>query len=177
MPKRIENLRDTILTTARAQLLETGYQDFAMREAARRCGVAVGTLYNYFPSKDALAAAVMLEDWHEDLDAMKAGCAGAAGPMAALALLYDGVARYYRRYRSVWASYSFGGSQQPEYARRHRLLIRQLAAILAPKLAAVPGVPSATDLFLAENILTCAGSSEVPFSTFAALAASFLGTN
>ena len=70
MPKRIENLRETILTTARAQLLETGYQDFAMREAAHRCGVAVGTLYNYFPSKDALAAAVMLEDWHEDLDAM-----------------------------------------------------------------------------------------------------------
>ena len=47
-----------------------------MREAARRCGVAVGTLYNYFPSKDALAAAVMLEDWHEDLDAM---CFAAAG--------------------------------------------------------------------------------------------------
>jgi AcrR family transcriptional regulator len=38
-----------------------------MRDVATTAGVALGTIYRYFPSKDALLAAAMVE-WMEDLE-------------------------------------------------------------------------------------------------------------
>jgi len=62
MPKRIENLRENILACAKKEMLAQGFDALNIRNVARGCGIAVGTVYNYFPSKDMLAAAVMLED-------------------------------------------------------------------------------------------------------------------
>ena len=42
MPKRIENLKETILQHARQILLEEGYGALTMRAVAARCGIAVG---------------------------------------------------------------------------------------------------------------------------------------
>ena len=64
MPKLIANLRENIPAEARRLLSERGYSGLSLRELADRCGVAVGTLYNYYPSKAALIARLMLEDWH-----------------------------------------------------------------------------------------------------------------
>ena len=44
-----------------------GYDAVQMRDVAARGGVALGTIYRYFPSKDALLLAVMVE-WLADLE-------------------------------------------------------------------------------------------------------------
>lgn len=44
-----------------------GYEAVQMRDVAARAGVALGTIYRYFASKDALLAAAMVE-WMEDLE-------------------------------------------------------------------------------------------------------------
>ena len=36
-----------------------GYSDVAMEDVAARAGLAVGTIYNYFPSKSALLLAIV----------------------------------------------------------------------------------------------------------------------
>ena len=64
MPKIIENLRQTLLSAARTLLLREGYAALTIRRVAAISGIAVGTVYNYFPSKELLAAAVML--WCSD---------------------------------------------------------------------------------------------------------------
>lgn len=170
MPKLIENLRETILGQARRLLLENGYEALTMRDVAGRCGIAVGTLYNYFASKETLAAGVMLEDWRAELAQMEAACAAARSLPEGLAALYRGVARFSAPYRGIWAHCGFAGGQEPDFARRHRLLVRQLAGCLAPLLAQAPALPAQTDLFLAENVLICAGSSELDFTAFLAIA-------
>jgi AcrR family transcriptional regulator len=45
-----------------------GYEAVQMRDVAQTAGVALGTIYRYFPSKDALLAAAMVQ-WMEDLEA------------------------------------------------------------------------------------------------------------
>lgn len=44
-----------------------------MRSVAERCGVALGSLYNYFPSKDALILATIESVW-EDIFHMENSC-------------------------------------------------------------------------------------------------------
>ena len=44
-----------------------GYEAVQMRDVARTAGVALGTIYRYFTSKDHLLAAAMV-DWSADLE-------------------------------------------------------------------------------------------------------------
>ena len=50
--------RDTILEAARQTFIRDGYDDARMADIAKRAKMAVGTLYLYFDSKDAMARAI-----------------------------------------------------------------------------------------------------------------------
>jgi AcrR family transcriptional regulator len=59
--RRPATRRLDILKIAAEVFLESGYEAGAMSEIARRLGGSKGTLYSYFPSKQALFAAVVQE--------------------------------------------------------------------------------------------------------------------
>src|SRR3569623_874590 len=50
---------DAFVEASTQLLLERGYDRFTTARAAERAGVSVGSLYQYFPNKAALAAAVI----------------------------------------------------------------------------------------------------------------------
>lgn len=53
--------RDTILRSARQLFAEKGYEATRTREIARAAGIATGTLFNYFETKEAIVAALAIE--------------------------------------------------------------------------------------------------------------------
>lgn len=57
--------REAILTVGKEIATQSGLQALNMREVAKRCGVAVGSVYNYFPSKGELIAATIESVWSE----------------------------------------------------------------------------------------------------------------
>lgn len=58
--KQLRALRaELLLDVAQENLLEKGYRNTSMDEIATRAGVAKGTLYQHFPSKDDLIFAVL----------------------------------------------------------------------------------------------------------------------
>lgn len=59
--------RQRVLVAALHLGAEGGYDAVQMRDVAASAEVALGTIYRYFPSKDALLAAAMVE-WMEDLE-------------------------------------------------------------------------------------------------------------
>ena len=65
MPKIIENLREDIQKEAKKQLMENGYAKTTVRSVASALGIGVGTLYNYYKSKEELISSFMLEDWYK----------------------------------------------------------------------------------------------------------------
>lgn len=60
--------RERVIRAARELGAEGGYDAVQMRDVATRAEVALGTIYRYFPSKDALLLAVMVQ-WLGDLEA------------------------------------------------------------------------------------------------------------
>ena len=63
MPKIIENARDQLLAEAKRQIIENGYAATTVRSVAGALGIGVGTVYNYFESKEMLIATFVFEDW------------------------------------------------------------------------------------------------------------------
>ncbi|MGQ0433217.1 MAG: TetR family transcriptional regulator [Microthrixaceae bacterium] len=59
--------RQRVLHAALKLGTDGGYDAVQMRDVASTAGVALGTIYRYFPSKDELLAAAMVE-WMEDLE-------------------------------------------------------------------------------------------------------------
>ena len=60
MPKIIKDLEKRLTEEARRQIEEDGYGAMTVRSVAKACGVGVGTVYNYFSSKDELLAGYLL---------------------------------------------------------------------------------------------------------------------
>lgn len=63
--------RPAILSAARAVFLEKGYAETRMSEIAARAGVAVGTVYLYFASKESIARA-MAESFYKRIEELVA---------------------------------------------------------------------------------------------------------
>lgn len=63
MPKIYEDLRKQILKHAKEIIVKNGYRKLNMRDVASKSGIAIGTIYNYFPTKDALVSEVMYGYW------------------------------------------------------------------------------------------------------------------
>jgi AcrR family transcriptional regulator len=49
---------DSILEASAQVLVEYGFRKFSTNRVARRAGVSIGTLYQYFPNKESLIAAI-----------------------------------------------------------------------------------------------------------------------
>lgn len=63
--------KEAILAVSRELAAEQGLQSLNMRAVAKMCNVSVGSIYNYFPSKADLIAAVIQEVWQSIFDLNK----------------------------------------------------------------------------------------------------------
>ena len=72
---RIELTR-AILASARAQLAEVGPGELSVRQIARELGMASSAVYRYFPSRDHLITALLVQCYDESGAAVEAAEAG-----------------------------------------------------------------------------------------------------
>lgn len=52
------------------QIDTIGYSAMTMQSISKACGVAVGTVYNYYSSKDEILAAYLAKKWNKCIDAI-----------------------------------------------------------------------------------------------------------
>ena len=165
MPKIIEHLRCDLLRCARDILQQEGYSALTMRRVAGSCNIALGTIYNYFPSKEVLSACVMLEDWQSALQQLHNRCAQASSSLQAMRLVYDCVADFSAIYRNVWDQYTVQSGLLPFIRSRHRTLIAQLEEEIEPVLERFDCLfYSGLPVFLAETLLNSAVNPETSFN-------------
>ena len=132
MPKIIENIREKLLEEAKRQVMEQGYSSMTIRSVASECGVGVGTVYNYFQSKDMLVASFMLEDWLECLSAIESGCTVEKGAEAALRCVYSEICSFMEKYAPLFSDEIAEKHSSSYLHRRHGMLRGQIAKSLVP---------------------------------------------
>lgn len=125
MPKIIENLSNILAEEARRQVMELGYDAMNIRSVAKNCGVGIGTVYNYYPSKDALIAGFLLTDWMDSLARIRA-VSGEAVPT--LQAVYRELSAFFNQYQQLFQAAS---ASMPAPPRKYHIMLRsQIAQLL-----------------------------------------------
>ena len=150
MPKIIENVREQLLTEAKKQIRERGYADITIRSVAGACGLGVGTVYNYFPSKEMLIATFVYEDWKQYLTAMQA--LPTDDLKSLLGGIYDALRRFAKENEALFSDAEAAKHVSLGPSDRHRLLRDQIAAIVLPVCGAASS-SSFTAAFVAEALI------------------------
>ena len=130
MPKIIENVREQLLCEARRQIAENGYKNTTIRSVAGACNLGIGTVYNYFKSKDILIATFILEDWQECISQMQQE--SLAHPGCCLKTVYDSLSNFMSGHKELFGDSDATKVFATTFAQRHKLLRDQLVDIIRP---------------------------------------------
>ena len=152
MPKILENIRIQLLEEAKRQIAAQGYAATTIRSVASACGVGVGTVYNYFPSKDILIATFVLEEWKAYLEGMAALPCEEPEPL--LRGIYEALLQFSAANETLFSDGDAAKLISAGSAVRHRMLRGQIAAFLLPLCQKnAPDTADFTAGFLAEALI------------------------
>ena len=149
MPKIIKDLESKLMEEAKKQIEESGYGAMTIRSVAKACGVGVGTVYNYFDSKEALVATHLLEDWKLCVTAIQAVSVYSDSPQPVIRCIYDQLISFSQRHQAIFRDKTAAASFAGSFGAYHGILRSQLAQPLRK----FCGSDFAAD-FLAEALLT-----------------------
>lgn len=135
MPKIVDHdqYRATLLEAATGVLAQRGYSSISMREIAAELGVSTGTLYHYFPNKEALFRSVMLSLSERDelLASVKVGSSDSLEVLFALAGQHED---YFRQHVQLMVDFlqvqGQGNNQEVQaVALRYRQIVTELTGL------------------------------------------------
>lgn len=102
MGKHLENPREYILIRAEELTRTVGLVGLNMRELAKVCGLAVGTVYNYFPTKGDLQMEIVRRFWEGLPSHMERSAQGEKSFLERLEIHYQQLYSYLELFRADW---------------------------------------------------------------------------
>ena len=127
---RLAARHEAIVAAARALASESGMGAVQIVPVAERAGIAAGTVYRYFPSKDDLVAALVAVIAEQEIAAIRGAAAAAPGPLSALAAAIKAFAvRALRERRLAFAM--LAGAAEADAATERLAFRHRLATELA----------------------------------------------
>ena len=130
MPRIIQNPESRLIEEAKRQIEEVGYSAMTIRSVAKACGMGVGTVYNYFSSKDELLATYMLEDWKTCVAAINAVSTYSDKPEPVARCIHDQLCQYADRHQTIFRDEAAASGFAGSFSRYHAMLRNQLAGPL-----------------------------------------------
>ena len=166
MPKAIDDLHRTILREARPILLEHGYEQLTIRNVARICDVAVGTVYRYFDSKDALVSEIMHGDWDPALERMRSYVESVSNPIDGLRMVTTCIRDFISLYATTWIQYRMLYRSSDALLRQHNSFIRDVSSVLHPMMLRFhPDYKQVLSDFLAQTVFLASAEKDLTFET------------
>ena len=128
----IENPRKLILDEAQKILYNEGYSNISIRRLARECNIAVGTIYNYFPSKNDLIVEMMTNFWEGYFDNIDSILNEREDFYENLRNIFEQLSKFIKKFRAVWLNSDiYSSSVEIESGfKRHDIYIDKLIRIV-----------------------------------------------
>lgn len=130
MPKIIPNIREQLLNETRKQIEEKGYAATTMRSVSGACGFAVGTMYNYFESKEKLVAAFVFEDLDDRFEEMDK--LSKDSPEALFGGIYKSVTDFIESHEKLFADPDAVKAMRPDFALRRKVFRERIGDYIVP---------------------------------------------
>ncbi|MGW4489182.1 TetR/AcrR family transcriptional regulator [Amycolatopsis sp. NPDC004368] len=89
---RTSDAKERILAAGRGLVEQRGYAALGVAEICKTAGVPKGSFYYFFESKEALALAVIAEEWREQEQAWAGALTGPGAPLPKLRKLFEATA-------------------------------------------------------------------------------------
>lgn len=136
-PPSMDNPRGRILDAAAALFAREGYDGASLATLAEAVGVTKAAIYHYFPGKQDIYEAIIVQTLEGLLDHVRPAVAAAPDPRAALAAFMRAHAEYFEAHHDGFAAMlvGYGGmrnraliAQAQTLRRDHEALLRALIA-------------------------------------------------
>lgn len=127
MPKIIENAEELLLNEAKRQIDENGYDSLTVRSIARGCNIGLGTVYNYFGSKEDLVACLLLKNWRVRITRAYSLAQEIEDPMEIVELLYGEIRDFMLENGGLFSSDEAKKEFKSAVGLRHAMLREQIA--------------------------------------------------
>ena len=102
MPKNLNNVREDILLVTRQLLKDTGYSSLSIRQIAAKCGVASGTVYNYYSSKNEIIAEILNNEWNLMLRRIDQSTKASIKLIAKLEIMFNELSYFMNNVHGFW---------------------------------------------------------------------------
>jgi AcrR family transcriptional regulator len=112
MPKIIEDARGKILAAVREHIQTEGWEALALRTIAARAGIAQGTIYNYFSSREEIAFTVVGESFSAMLSRVSDLPQADETTERAMRRLFGEFHAFMSVYRKIWEEGGFAAVAQ-----------------------------------------------------------------
>ncbi len=126
MPKLIPELRERFVAAARRRIFDGESGKITIRQIAADCGTAAGTVYNYFPSKQVLIAAVIQEDWEQCVQQMDVHTETSQSAMEGLRGICAALRVFTIQHSFFWDHYGGSGITRGKLTTYHHQVISQI---------------------------------------------------
>lgn len=97
--------REAILGVGKEIVIQSGLQALNIRDIADKCGISVGSIYNYFPSKSDLVVATIESVWREIMYDAK-GDLSQLGFVDSVQSLFERIQRGCQKYTKFFSVHS-----------------------------------------------------------------------
>lgn len=130
MSRIIDNPKQLILSQAKEILYQQGYQKLSMRALSKACGIALGTIYNYYPTKKELVVEMMTDYWQNYLDSVREIVNSNTELYLKLKNVFNELEVFIQNFRQYWLTPELYGNQeyidgglQKEYGYMEKLVV------------------------------------------------------
>ena len=144
--KQIPNLQDAIMETAWKQIAETGAATLSLRAIARELKITAPAIYNYFPRRDDLVTALIVDAYNSLADAQNTAFESQGENKQAERLFALGIAyrqwavTHPQRYQLIF------GTPIPNYHAPEEITLPVAARAMTPLIKAIQSAASADKL-------------------------------
>lgn len=154
MPKIIPGLKEKLLEVSASIIAENGYGALSMKELAKKSGIAVGTIYNYFPDKNALLGAIVVQDWENLEKELEGKLLSLSTFEEGIALLYKNFTSFSQAHQNLFTFFSHSGTAA--YDASYRNFVEKASSLLEKLLARFNKKPSHSDCRMAASLFSLA---------------------